>query len=284
MTILGVDVSHYQGSINWIKVWQSGRTFGIIKATEGTSFTDPMFNLNRMNAHAAGLIVGFYHFARGGDPIAEANYFLSRILPLQQGEFLVLDWEINAGNPAGWCKSWLNYVYAATGVRPLIYMNGSRLNSIDWSGVTDYGLWYAKPDSRHSQPPSGVFPFTAMKQFIDPNVTPNNVPGIGQCDEDIFFGDKEALLSYGFGGDMANSDEILSVVNEVRRMVGEMVGYRGNGQPGNDTEVLGLARLDNTPVLNAINNLNNLLVDLPRQIAEGVTNGINNAITGGQNV
>jgi GH25 family lysozyme M1 (1,4-beta-N-acetylmuramidase) len=46
-TILqGVDISHYDGTIDWTKVKASGRAFAFAKATEGTTYTDPTFATN----------------------------------------------------------------------------------------------------------------------------------------------------------------------------------------------------------------------------------------------
>ena len=75
----GIDVSHWQGTINWNSVRAAGIEFAWIKATEGTSYKDPQFNRNYPNAHAAGVIRGAYHFARPGasSGAVQANFFAS---------------------------------------------------------------------------------------------------------------------------------------------------------------------------------------------------------------
>ena len=45
--LLGVDVSHFQGVIDWPAVAKSGVQFAMIKATEGTGFVDPRYVANR---------------------------------------------------------------------------------------------------------------------------------------------------------------------------------------------------------------------------------------------
>ncbi|MEO7402528.1 MAG: glycoside hydrolase family 25 protein, partial [Burkholderiales bacterium] len=87
--IPGIDISHYQGTINWSQVAADpkGIKFAFMKATETTTYTDPTFNTNLAGAKAAGTLAGPYHFCRldnasadpTADAIAEANYFLSRI-------------------------------------------------------------------------------------------------------------------------------------------------------------------------------------------------------------
>lgn len=60
--ILGVDVSHYQGTINWEQMIAKGVRFAIIKAAEGTSWVDPKFDRNAMECTRLGLPFGSYHY------------------------------------------------------------------------------------------------------------------------------------------------------------------------------------------------------------------------------
>jgi GH25 family lysozyme M1 (1,4-beta-N-acetylmuramidase) len=78
-TVNGIDVSHYQGSINWTSVRNSGIEFAFIKSTEGTSYKDTQFNTNYVAAYNAGVIRGAYHFAlpdRSSGAV-QANYLAS---------------------------------------------------------------------------------------------------------------------------------------------------------------------------------------------------------------
>jgi GH25 family lysozyme M1 (1,4-beta-N-acetylmuramidase) len=62
----GLDVSHHQGLIDWARVARSGEfRWAAVKVTEGTGFIDGRGAENVRGAHAAGLEVGVYHFARG---------------------------------------------------------------------------------------------------------------------------------------------------------------------------------------------------------------------------
>jgi len=58
----GVDVSRWQGEIDWVKLRSQGANFAYIKATDGGDHIDPMFRENWRGAHAAGLKRGAYHF------------------------------------------------------------------------------------------------------------------------------------------------------------------------------------------------------------------------------
>ncbi|HEX2392657.1 MAG TPA: GH25 family lysozyme [Solirubrobacterales bacterium] len=73
----GLDVSHWEGTIDWATVGLLGARFAYIKATEGTAYRDPSFSTNYLQAYSQGIIRGAYHYARpdnsGG--AAQADYF-----------------------------------------------------------------------------------------------------------------------------------------------------------------------------------------------------------------
>ncbi|WP_377298162.1 GH25 family lysozyme [Rhizobium sp. SGZ-381] len=58
----GVDVSRWQGDIDWAKLRSQGANFVYIKATDGGDHLDPMFRQNWRGADAAGIKRGAYHF------------------------------------------------------------------------------------------------------------------------------------------------------------------------------------------------------------------------------
>ena len=60
--VRGVDVSSYQGEINWDTLAAQGISFAFIKATEGSSYIDPKFTDNYRQAHKTNLRIGAYHF------------------------------------------------------------------------------------------------------------------------------------------------------------------------------------------------------------------------------
>src|SRR5580704_9691377 len=75
----GIDVSSFQGSINWSSVKGDGISFAWAKATEGTFYIDGDFTANENNGKNAGVYMGAYHFAHPNEnsPAAEASYFWS---------------------------------------------------------------------------------------------------------------------------------------------------------------------------------------------------------------
>lgn len=118
MNIEGIDVSAWQhpdgAAIDWQAVRAAGKRFVWIKATQGTTYTNPYFAEDAIEAAHAGLLVGAYHFAAPGDGTAveqAQHYRRSMIhLPIWLGH--CLDFEI-LGNlqpcEAGpWAKEWLD--------------------------------------------------------------------------------------------------------------------------------------------------------------------------------
>ncbi|CAM3223739.1 GH25 family lysozyme [Sporolactobacillus spathodeae] len=78
----GIDISHYQGSVNFNAVKQAGNSFIIAKATDGASYVDPTFEKNAVAASRAGLVVNAYHFFRAkttSGAVKEADHFASVI-------------------------------------------------------------------------------------------------------------------------------------------------------------------------------------------------------------
>ncbi|GAA4946236.1 hypothetical protein GCM10023238_10690 [Streptomyces heliomycini] len=75
--VQGIDVSHWQGGIDWTSVRDAGIQFAWMKATEGTTYKDDRFDTNYPAAHAAGVIRGAYHFALpdASSGTAQATYF-----------------------------------------------------------------------------------------------------------------------------------------------------------------------------------------------------------------
>jgi len=156
----GVDVSHWQGPIQWLQVASASYTFAFGKATEGKTLVDPTYSINRSGAQTVGLRFGAYHFARpagSGDAavianaIAQADFFLDVAQP-QAGELPpVLDLETKGGLATAalqtWTSAWLDHVAARTGVDALVYASPNfwKTALADTTSVADGGspLWIA---------------------------------------------------------------------------------------------------------------------------------------------
>jgi GH25 family lysozyme M1 (1,4-beta-N-acetylmuramidase) len=201
----GVDVSHYQGSINWSSVKGAGIEFAWMKATEGTGYKDPNFNSNYLNSYNAKVIRGAYHFARPdqSDGATQANYFASNGGAWSRDNLTlpgVLDIEGTCyGKSAGAMQTWINDFYntykARTGRDMVIYTSPSWWNSCTggWSGMSaKTPLWVAHWTTAGSPSVPSGFPFWTVWQYTDSG----SVSGIGGAvDRDRFNGDSSRLLA-----------------------------------------------------------------------------------------
>jgi lysozyme len=89
--LLGIDVSHWQGQIDWVQVSEAGVKFAFIKATDGVS-EDPKMTSNTFGCSGAGIPFGLYHFWRPQiDATKQAQAFKERVTeyPIVQGVTLV---------------------------------------------------------------------------------------------------------------------------------------------------------------------------------------------------
>lgn len=195
-----IDVSQWQGNINWAAVKSSGVEIAIIKMSGGDAglYTDSKANQNYYAAKAAGVAIGGYHFAGGGNPENEADFFIAAMSPLEKDDVLVLDWEIEHASPVEWCRRFIQRVKDRTGIIPLLYTNQNRLVTLNWSPVVaqNVGLWVAhygvSPDADMNV---GAFPTYVMHQYT----SSGSVPGIaGRVDLDAWYGTVEQFRKYGY--------------------------------------------------------------------------------------
>ncbi|MBQ7836179.1 MAG: glycoside hydrolase family 25 protein [Clostridia bacterium] len=127
--IRGVDVSHYQGEIDWSVLSENDIEFAYIKATEGSTYVDDCFEYNFNSALDTDLFVGAYHFfSFESDGILQAEHFI-RNVPKTEGMLPpVIDVEFYADikkNPPKDISEDLNamieILYKHYGVQPVIY-------------------------------------------------------------------------------------------------------------------------------------------------------------------
>jgi len=157
----GIDVSHWQGDIDWDQVYGSGKRFAFVKASEGISYTDPNFEENLANGREAGMLMGAYHFARSlnNSAVDEARFFVSVIEDYLTEGYLrpALDLEVGEGDwdyLSEWVHEFMNTVRDETGIMPAIYVNSYYANNLDQS-LAQYSLWITRwtYDSLSSQIP-----------------------------------------------------------------------------------------------------------------------------------
>ncbi len=195
----GVDVSKWQGSIDWPQVAGSGVDFAFVRVSDGTGYNDEYFDRNWKGTKDAGLVRGVYQFFRPTqDPVAQANLLCDRVGKLAPGDLPpVLDLEVTDGASseqiARNVAAWSDVVEKRLGVKPIIYVSPGF-----WSGLSPkpridgIDLWVAHWGVSSPDIPSG---WGAWK-FWQTSST-GSVPGIsGNVDTNFFNGSVEDLKKY----------------------------------------------------------------------------------------
>jgi len=240
----GVDVASWQhpngAPINWTQVRSAGHTFAFVKATEGTTYTNPWFRRDFDGAGAAGLYRGAYHYARPALPLstatAQARYMVSVTGTLGGGADLplVLDLEETGGlgptDLAAWARTFLRELEALTGRTPIIYVG-----FFFWRDsvgappdiASRYRLWLPSypvdPNSTTFRPlvPAGWSTWTFWQY-----TSTGSVPGIvGSVDINRFCCDSGTLASLAGAGGAAGNP--FGNLDGVRRIPGGRVEVTG---------------------------------------------------------
>lgn len=161
----------------------------IVKATQGTGYVNPRCNHQWELAGQLGKLRGLYHYAGGGNPVSEAQFFINNIRNYVGQGILILDWESyqNAswGNTA-WARQFVEEAHRLTGIWPLIYVQESAIWQV--ANCADVcPLWVAKYASMNwnswavpnMNVSSGAFKFLTGWQFTG-----------GDMDRSIFYLDE----------------------------------------------------------------------------------------------
>jgi len=159
--VMGIDVSHHNGTINWNNVPQSQVSFVFCKATQGKNYQDEMMHTNMNELKRLNFMRGVYHFFTFKDVSAadQADNFLNCGIDFSQPGTLppVLDVEWQQSDSLNQyiidnrntcirkLTDWLNAVETATGRTPIIYTNKFFWKDYlgDPAGFANYNLWVA---------------------------------------------------------------------------------------------------------------------------------------------
>ena len=154
--IFGIDISHYQGQIDWGEVRTSHHPieFVFIRATMGKNGTDRYFERNWKYAKEYKYSRGAYHYYRPNEKSTKQFENFKAVVKLEQGDFIpVLD--IEKKSKYGREKliegvlNWLKLAEKEYGVKPIIY-TGLKFYQHTLKGyVDDYPLWIAAYSGKH---------------------------------------------------------------------------------------------------------------------------------------
>ncbi len=195
-----VDISHHNTISDFGEAKAAGIAGVIHKATEGSTFIDGDYQERRIQALAAGLLWGAYHFGVRGNVQDQVDHFLSIVEPAPT-DLLVLDFEPNPREGTmrlAEAEEFVTRVNESIGRFPGIYSGqaflqqqlGARTDTV----LSNCFLWIARYNVRLPQVPPAFRTFT-LWQYTDGNngPQPHRVPGIGRCDRNRFNGNEERL-------------------------------------------------------------------------------------------
>lgn len=156
--VRGVDVSAYQGEIDWEILAAQDISFAFIKATEGSTFVDKHFARNFAHAQETPLAVGAYHFFSYDSPgKTQAENFISNVVPFEGMLPPVIDLEFygdKAKNPPARAQvdAELRDMIAALtdhyGMPPIIYATEKSYALYLEGGYADCDIWIRNVVSR----------------------------------------------------------------------------------------------------------------------------------------
>lgn len=207
----GIDVSKYQGTVNWSRQWNRGIRFAYIKATEGEYYESPTFNKQYTGSYRQGMIRGAYHFGNpdtsGG--ARQARYFVNNGGGWSSdGKTLpgVLDIEYDpygsdnkcygqsARRLVNWIEDFVTTYERLTGRAAVIYTNRDWWVSCTGNSkafADSNPLWFARWNDRPGSMPGGWSDYTFWQYAVI-----DNSGGEKRLDHDVFHGSFSELREY----------------------------------------------------------------------------------------
>lgn len=192
--IKGIDVSQYQGDINWKRVSNDGIQFAFVRASAGLA-TDKKFKVNAQGAHNNGILVGAYHYATFSNTAQakkEAEYFIKLLKSIQVTYPVVLDLEDNRAtrsvSKSNLTAAGLAFMDAVkqAGYKVMLYSNENFfISHIDAKTVQKkgYDLWVANYIEQPTKVTHKIWQHTSYGQVdgigtrVDINIAYQNMSG-----------------------------------------------------------------------------------------------------------
>jgi lysozyme len=194
--VFGIDVSEYQGRIDWRKVEnifdEHNIEFTFIRATAGQDKVDKYFERNWEKASKQGFVLGAYHYYRPNENSKkQADNFINTV-KLKEGDFPpILDIEKLSSTQSieslkKGLKNWINMVEKHYGIKPVIYSGAAFYQKYLYPDFKEYPLWVANYN-RVKKPTSAKWLFWQYSAR-------GRVNGVrGRVDINVFDGTEEEL-------------------------------------------------------------------------------------------
>ena len=182
----GIDVSSYQGNVNWQAQYNAGKRFAYVKATEGTTYRNPYFAQQYNGSYNVGMIRGAYHFARPdrSSGANQASFFvrngggwsadgktLPGALDMEYNPYGSTCYGKSKSSMTSWIRDFHNTYFSMTGRYPVIYTSTSWWNLCVGSGHgfgATVPLWVARYASTVGTLPSGWSYYTFWQYTSTP--------------------------------------------------------------------------------------------------------------------
>jgi GH25 family lysozyme M1 (1,4-beta-N-acetylmuramidase) len=189
--VQGMDVSGYQGNVAWSTAYANGARFAYVKATEGTTYTNPYFSQQYNGSYNVGMIRGAYHFAHpnSSSGTTQADYFVNHgggwsgdgktlppALDIEYNPSGATCYGLSQSAMVSWVRAFSNEVHYRTNKYPMIY------TTLDWwttctgnssAFAATNPFWVAKYSSTPPTPPSGTGTWT-MWQYASSGTFPGD--------------------------------------------------------------------------------------------------------------
>ncbi|MDX3225583.1 GH25 family lysozyme [Streptomyces sp. ME19-01-6] len=187
-TVEGVDVSSHQGNVAWSTLWSSGVRFAYVKATEGTTYTNPYFSQQYTGSYNVGMIRGSYHFALpdNSSGAAQATYFVNHgggwskdgktlpgALDMEYNPYGATCYGKSASAMVSWIKDFTTTYKSLTGRDAVIYTSTSWWKSCTGNSSAFGGtnpLWIPRYGSSVGELPAG-WGFHTIWQYTSSGAT-----------------------------------------------------------------------------------------------------------------
>jgi lysozyme len=161
--VYGIDVSGWQGNVDWAAQWNAGKRFAYVKATENLNYRNPYFAQQYNGSFNIGMIRGAYHFAtpNTSSGAAQADYFVNNgggwsgdgktlpgALDMEYNPYGATCYGLSPAGMTSWILSFSDRYHARTGRYPAIYTSTSwwsQCVSGDFSSTNP--LWVARYSS-----------------------------------------------------------------------------------------------------------------------------------------
>lgn len=201
----GMDVSKWQGNVDWASWWSQGKRFAYAKATEGTSYQNSYFAQQYNGSYNVGMIRGSYHFALpdNSSGTSQADYFVDHgggwsadgktlpgVLDIEYNPYGATCYGLSQSSMRSWIAAFTSRYKARTGRDAVIYSTTSWWTTCTGNTsqfASTNPLWIARYSSTVGTLPAGWSYYTFWQYTDSP------------LDQDWFNGDLTRLKALALG-------------------------------------------------------------------------------------